>query len=321
MFVEHDDGLGKAGIPTDLGPFLSARVEPLPGFPKPVAVTLQSGQGDDIEVELEDDTPPCADPDRQDLLYTACGRPLYDTVGPFRVLAEAELADGSAVCDANTLVVQSADNRARLSVETTPRLGAYVPGDRRKGTVNVRVTLHDESIPPNGGLFFSGDPPLTCSTKIKLGKLEDTRATTFDFRRCSLTKQDCNSDGDCPPGQTCLVGPHCSETVTRPCATNIDCTCDEICEGSPDPTCKEECADETCIHVLSIAALSGLGPGRKVLLYEATVDLLNLFPSDAEIEDTWTVTPFNAAPASANVKYRIKKPKNLKAKTPLGRAR
>jgi hypothetical protein len=323
MFVDHDDGLGRAtGIPTDLAPFLSARLEPLPGFPKPVAVILRAGQGDDIEVEIDDDTPPCVHPDRPDALYTACGRPLYDAVGPFRVVAQAELADGSALCDANSLVVQSADNRARLSVETTPRLGTYVPGDPRKGTVNVRVTLFDESLPPNGGLFFAEDAPLTCSTKITLGKLKDTRATAFDFRRCSFSKtQGCNSDGDCPEGQTCLVGPHCSETVARPCETNIDCTCDKICEGNPDPSCKQECTDETCIHVLSIASLEGLGPGRKVLLYEATVDLLNLFPSDAEIEDTWTVTPFNAAPASAVVKYRIKKPKNRRAKTPLGRPR
>lgn len=307
MYVDEQDGVGRTTpIPTGLNPFLSARVMPLAGLPPVTSISIDDGNGGTTESKPGD----CAN-----FSYDACAFPFYDTTSKFRPTATAELADGSALCDANTLAVQSAENHARIQVETTPRLATYVPGDPRKGRVTVKVTLFDDSLPPNGGIVFQRNAlPLTCSTDITIGKLKDSRTTSFDFRHCSVTtSQPCDNDGECPPFETCLVGPHCATTVKQACESNVDCTCDKLCPLAEDPAaCGQSCSDEDCIHVLSLTEfdLRKLHRGGSIQLYEATVDLVNLFAANADIVDTWTVTPFNAAAASGTVKYRIKKPKN-----------
>jgi hypothetical protein len=304
MLADGNEGLGGA-VSTDGGVVFGASVDP-GGFTLPPVSDVEFDLAADKEHEPGAGDPGCRDANGQP--FAACTIGEYKTAGPRRVTANAKLVDGSALCDANMIAVRGAENSAALRVEVTPRLASYVPGHPKKGRVRVRVILTDTSA-PNGGLRFQGDETtLTCDSKIKIGKLIDSRSTSFAFSHCSGTvTQTCFTDAECMAPQTCLTTPHCEVTTSLACQSDADCSCKVRC--GTDQACLDDCEEEKCQHFLAVPFIESR-PGLSVELVNTEVDLLNVFPSDAEVVDTWTVTPFNAAPASATVSYRIKKKKN-----------
>src|SRR5262249_44060641 len=95
-YINEDDGIGQASIPSELRAFLSARLGPLTGMPVVDSIEIDDGSGGTTESK------PGKCPDAT---YDACATAFYDTVAMFRVTAQAMLHDGSALCDANTISV------------------------------------------------------------------------------------------------------------------------------------------------------------------------------------------------------------------------
>ena len=302
LYIDGSDGIGKPfGVPSDIRPFFSARLDAA-GTTLPELDTIQFEDGAGASTSP---TPPVACT-VDGVHYDACANTtLYRQAGKFKARATAKFVDKSDLCDDVTVRVLSADIIPKLEVSATPRRSSYVPGDPRKGVVNLRVVLRNAS-PHSGGssILLAGGSILTCNAELKAGGTTATQMTTFDLQHCSqTTDQPCTRDGHCAPPvcsgcsfeEFCLTGSHCSETLTQACTGNSDC---EV------PTCKTCQDNETCIHVLATPEIL-LGIGDAVELVNKTVAIANTLPNPAKVSESWTVNTFNAGSDSAELKYKL----------------
>jgi hypothetical protein len=196
-----------------------------------------------------------------------------------------------------------------VAVTRTPRLATYVPGDPRRGTVNVRVRFRNTSRARGGlrpcGLLLGGANVLTCVETLDVGGTTDSKTTRFDFPHCSVTEDiGCSSDDECRfpacqtcgVGETCLMQSHCSKTLGRLCSHDADCA---------EPLCTNCDEQETCIRVLAFLPVV-VAPGESIEILNNTVALENLLPDTARMTDTWTVTAENPFTAEKTDRYRIR---------------
>jgi hypothetical protein len=235
----------------------------------------------------------------------------YPSPGRFRARVEERFEDGSALCDDLQVQVLACSGDGKVDVLRSPRLGTYVPGDGRKGTVGVRVRFRNTS-QRRGGLppctfLLGGANVLTCVEELDIGGTTDTKTTRFDLPHCSRTDTiGCTADEQCQPpicsecqaGESCLTQSYCSKSVGRACSHDADCAVPAC------PTCDEQ---ESCIHVLALPAPAVLlRPGEAVDLVSSTVPLQNLLPDTARMSDTWTVTTENGFVGETTDRYRIR---------------
>src|SRR5207249_3823363 len=139
----------------------------------------------------------CTDPG--DIDYSVGGKPLAS--------ATAILTDQSALCDKLTVNIRTTTIIPKLEVSISPKRGPYVPGDATRGSVNLRVTLHDVSPPGSGGNILLKGNILTCNSEVRVGRSMISKTTQIDLQHCSTTvHQPCGSDAECAP-------PACNECV------------------------------------------------------------------------------------------------------------
>jgi hypothetical protein len=235
----------------------------------------------------------------------------YASPGRFRARVEERFEDGSALCDDLQVNVLACSGDGKVDVQRSPRLGTYVPGDARRGTVGVRVRFRNTS-QRRGGLppctfLLGGSNVLSAVEELEIGGTTDTKTTRFDLPHCSRTDSiGCTSDEQCRPpicsdcqgGESCLTQSHCSKTVAQACSHDADCAA---------PACSA-CEDqETCIHVLALHAPAVLlRPGESVELFDESVPLQNLLPDTARMSDTWTVSTENGFVGETTDRYRIR---------------
>jgi hypothetical protein len=235
----------------------------------------------------------------------------YASPGRFRARVEERFEDGSALCDDVHVNVLACAGDGKIDVQRTPRLGTYVPGDPRRGTVGVRVRFRNTSQRrgnlPACTFLLGGSNVLSTVEELEVGGTTDTKTTRFDLPHCSRTDSiGCTADAHCQPpicsecqaGESCLTQSHCSKTLGQMCSHDADCAA---------PTCPS-CEDqETCIHVLALPAPAVLlRPGESVDLFDSSVPLQNVLPDTARMSDTWTVTTENGFVGETTDRYRIR---------------
>lgn len=305
LFVDGRDGLGvPGGIPSDIEPFLGAIVSPngvaLPG---PGTFEFDDGGEASASVGACTDSPPPGDRHT----YDACvGGLLYQQAGKFTATVQDSFDDGSALCDNLAVRVLSAKIIPRLEVKARPAGGTYVPGDPVHGSVNLRVTLHNDSPRQGGsGILLLGSNVLTCSAEVKVGGTSSSVQTTFDTQHCSVTNgQGCQTAAECRSprcaactvGETCLTQSHCSKTLGQLCSGDVGC------KAAACPACED---GESCVRVLATPSIA-VPIGGQVELVNTIVEVANQFPGKARITDTWTVNTFNAGSDEAALSYRIR---------------
>jgi hypothetical protein len=236
---------------------------------------------------------------------TACGPPAAAScvtlreglAGTFLGVVKARFADGSALCDNLNCHVGPCKFKAQVQVIRVPTKQTYTSDD----PVRLRVRFANLSDAPECTLNLSGANVLSCNAEFKLGKTEVSKTTQWDFRHCSAsTGTPCQSDGECPATETCLLDSHCSVTLDRFCDGDSDC------EKSTEPggcaTCQN---NETCIRVLAIDE-ADVAPGQAIDLVDEGVIVKNKIGDPVSIKETWTATAFPPTTASTSIKYKVK---------------
>ena len=298
------DGIGKPnGEMIFINPDFAVRLD-TSGIPPAVReITIDSGGGGSVDrhtpfhCSLDDSFTECTDPG--DIDYSVAGKPLASATAIFE--------DQSALCDNLTVNIRTTTIIPKLEVSLSPKRGQYVPGDATRGSVNLRVTLHDVSPRGSGGNILLKGNILTCDSEVRVGRSTISKTTQIDLQHCSATvRQSCATDADCaPPGckdcvanEICLSSSHCSNLLFFP---PIGCTSDRDCRP---PRCHNCNPFDTCIQVLPLEQIF-LGVGDSVDLVKSTIPVINTLPASARVTDTWTAHTFNAGDDSDVVKYKI----------------
>jgi hypothetical protein len=263
------------------------------------------------------DTPPCQDFPAAGGLAACAVSPLYTSGGKHLASLQADMNDGSALCDKLTVNVRVAPLSVELDVSTSPSTAsAFIPGDPTRGSPLLRVRAKNTSPTDIGGILFTGNL-LRCETQAKVSGTTLTRDTEIDLQHCSATvSQACTNNSDCEaascptcqPKEFCLTSDHCSGSQSLV----IGCTSDRDCQA---PRCKICEANETCVKVLPASQIF-LAPGDSVDLIETNVSLINVLTTPAKVRETWTVHSFNAGDASDGLRYRIQPRPDVKPPTP-----
>ena len=298
------DGIGKPnGEMIFINPDFAVRLD-TSGIPPSVReITIDSGGGGSVDrsppfrCSLDNSFTACTDPG--DIDYSVGGRPVASATAIFE--------DQSALCDKLTVNIRTTTIIPKLEVSLSPKRGQYVPGDATRGSVNLRVTLHDVSPPGSGGNILLKGSILTCDSEVRVGRSTISKTTQIDLQHCSATvRQPCGSDADCAPAtckdcvanEICLSSSHCSNLLFFP---PIGCTSDRDCRP---PRCHNCNPFDTCIQVLPLEQIF-LGVGDSVDLVKSTIPVINTLPAAARVTDTWTAHTFNAGDDSDVVKYKI----------------
>ncbi len=309
---KFEDGIGKPnGVDVSAATIEAAQIiqQPNPAPPQGIRTFFFDGEGSVKTSEANS----CG----QFPQFDACDELDLLSAGRSFPTVEVRYVDGSSLCDKITVRTGTCAANPKLQVIPSPKRSTYDPANPGASTIDLTVRLRNAShaeggLPPCNFLLRGADV-LSCVASLNVGGVKDTKTTQFDLLHCSqTTSQPCQSNSDCSlarcstcsPGEICLTQSHCSQTFTVRC-TN-DAGCEATGQNPPCPQCKP---DETCTHVLQLPAGAEVvvPVGQSLDLLHETVQVRNLLPDTAKINDNWQATVFiPQVSAEKSFSYRIR---------------